>query len=209
MSRRITAAAGLLLLAALWGGPLPALAAGSFSAHMALHMSLVAVVAPLLAAGGAGLRLDAVHASRSAMLPVIASLVELAVVSFWHVPAVHRAARALPPVFWIEQGTFLLAGLALWSAALGGRGADAPARATAGVGVLVFTSMHMTLLGALFALAPRPLYSHAGEHVLSPLADQQLGGAIMILVGGVSYLVGGLVLLGSVIATGQRLGARG
>ena len=56
--------------------------------------------------------------------------------------------------------------------------------------------MHMTLLGALLALAPRRLYVHAdGFAGLTPLADQDLGGAIMLLMGGVSYLLGGLGLM--------------
>ena len=46
----------------------------------------------------------------------------------------------------------------------------------------------MTLLGALFALTPRALYGHGD------LFDQHLGGAIMLLVGGASYLMGGLWL---------------
>jgi putative membrane protein len=54
--------------------------------------------------------------------------------------------------------------------------------------------MHMTLLGALFALPPRPLYAHAGS-----LADQHLGGVIMLLVGGASYLAGGLWLTARVL----------
>ena len=55
--------------------------------------------------------------------------------------------------------------------------------------------MHMTLLGALLALSPRPLYAHAGEfNGLTALDDQHLGGAIMLLVGGISYLFGGLWL---------------
>jgi putative membrane protein len=55
--------------------------------------------------------------------------------------------------------------------------------------------MHMTLLGALLALAPRPLYIHAETFSgLTSLEDQQLGGAIMLIVGGISYLTGGLWL---------------
>ena len=55
--------------------------------------------------------------------------------------------------------------------------------------------MHMTLLGALIGLGPRPLFLHAGgAHGLSPLEDQHLGGAIMLVGGGVSYLAGGLWL---------------
>ena len=65
-------------------------------------------------------------------------------------------------------------------------------RAGAGVLALLLTSMHMTLLGALLALAPRPLYAHPAS--VAALDEQHLGGAIMLAVGGVSYLAGGLWL---------------
>jgi putative membrane protein len=70
-------------------------------------------------------------------------------------------------------------------------------RAGAGVVALLLTSMHMTLLGALLALAPRTLYgTHAGvaSDAASALSEQHLGGAIMLGVGGVAYLAGGLWL---------------
>jgi putative membrane protein len=60
----------------------------------------------------------------------------------------------------------------------------------------------MTLLGALFALASRPLFQHAataGE--AGVLADQHLGGAIMLIAGGASYLAGGLWLAGRMVRT--------
>lgn len=60
--------------------------------------------------------------------------------------------------------------------------------------------MHMTLLVALLALTPRPLYLHAGGFSrLTPLEDQHLGGAIMLIVGGVSYLAGGLWLTAGLV----------
>jgi putative membrane protein len=69
----------------------------------------------------------------------------------------------------------------------------------------VFTSMHMTLLGALFALAKRPLFVHAAEApAISALDDQQLGGVIMLLVGGASYLAGGLWLTAAILRRGTR-----
>ena len=68
-------------------------------------------------------------------------------------------------------------------------------RAAAGVIGLLLTMMHMVLLGALLALTPRTLYAHGESHTgLTPLEDQHLGGAIMLVGGGVSYLVGGLWL---------------
>jgi putative membrane protein len=127
--------------------------------------------------------------------PVNAAMLEFAVVWAWHAPALHHAARHEPWAFVLEQASFLAAGLLLWLAALGGDSAQNRDRAGAGVAALLFTSMHMTLLGALFALASRPLFVHGADPATgASLEDQHLGGAIMLVVGGASYLLGGLWL---------------
>jgi putative membrane protein len=182
---------GLLALGAAWLGPLPAVATQSFAAHMAMHMIVVAVAAPLLAAGVAGGPFDPARARPHLFAPVPASIVELVVVWSWHAPLLHQAARHGAGILAVEQGMFLAAGLLLWLSARGG----------AGVFALLFTSMHMTLLGALFAVAPRTLYPHTAGGIagLTPLADQHVGGAIMLLVGGASYLAGGLWLTAGVL----------
>lgn len=184
---------GLTLLAGLWAGPLPWLAPHSFSAHMALHMGVVAVAAPLVALGLAGRRADPARRWPAIFNPVAASVVELLVVWGWHAPALHHAARHRFDVFVAEQSMFLAAGLWLWLAAFGGARAARRSRAWTGVAGLLFTSIHMTLLGALFALTPRPLYADGAANGAA-LGDQHLGGGIMLLVGGVSYLAGGLWL---------------
>ena len=63
------------------------------------------------------------------------------------------------------------------------------------------TSMHMTLLGVLLALAGRPLYAHGGATPfgLSALQDQHVGGVVMLTVGGFAYLAGALWLLASLL----------
>jgi putative membrane protein len=160
---------------------------------MAMHMAVVAIAAPLLAWGASGTRADPVVAAPRLFAPIPASVVELVVVWVWHAPVLHQAARLHGTVFALEQASFLGAGLLLWFSALGGTSGAQPWRAAAGIGALVFTSMHMTLLGALFALTPRPLYPHGAPHA-GQLEDEHLGGAIMLLVGGVSYLAGGLLL---------------
>jgi putative membrane protein len=185
---------GVVVLAAAWSGVAARLAHGPFSAHMAVHMSVVAIASPLLVAAAAGGRLDPARRRPWLFAPIPASIVELVLVWAWHVPALHEAARASSSAYLAEQATFLFAGLLLWLSVAGGDRRDGAARAAAGAGALLFTSMHMTLLGALFALTPRVLY--AGHHGAGPaaLADQHLGGVIMLLVGGGSYLVGGLWL---------------
>lgn len=203
--------AGLVTLAAAWLGPLPALARDAFFAHMTMHMMVVALAAPLIALGLAGSRLDPVLYGPRLFPPVPVSLLELVVVWAWHAPVLHHAARHTRYGVMAEQGSFLLAGLLVWLSAFGGRHRADGNRAGAGIVALLLTSMHMTLLGALLALTPRPLYAHTAAWTsLSPLADQQLGGAIMILAGGISYLAGGLWLTFRLLnhASGPRPGAR-
>lgn len=187
---------GLVVLAVAWLGPLPDAARAMFSAHMTMHMAVVAVAAPLLALAVTGTRVDPARMMPRLFAPIPASLAELIIVWAWHMPAMHEAARHGQWPLVAEQASFIAAGLFLWISALGGDLDDRRSRAGAGVAGLLFTSMHMTLLGALFALAPRSLYSHG------VVGDQQLGGAIMLLVGGASYLIGGLWL------TGRMLGLR-
>ena len=200
--RRVLFVLGLLTLAAVWLGPLPQLAPQAFFAHMTMHMGVVAVAAPLLTLGMAGSRLDPVRKAPVLFAPIPASVLELVVVWAWHAPALHHAARHSTVGLVAEQGSFLASGLLVWLSAFGGGALRRGDRTAAGVVGLLLTAMHMTLLGALLALTPRPLYAHpagagqagVGFSTLTPLEDQHLGGAIMLLVGGLSYLLGGLGL---------------
>lgn len=190
---------GVATLAASWLGP-PLAAHWTFSAHMIGHVGVVAVAAPLLALGVGGGRLDPVPRAPWLFAAIPASLLELAVVWAWHAPALHHAARHVAPWGVAEQATFLATSLLVWLSALGGTPSQRAARAVEGVAALLLTSMHMTLLGALLALAPRALYpSCGGAPGLSALADQHLGGAVMLVVGGASYLLGGVWLTGSLL----------
>jgi putative membrane protein len=207
---------GILVLGFVWWAPLHAFVPGAFSAHMTMHMGVVAVAAPLLAYSVASGRLDPVPKLPLFFAPIPASIVELLVVWAWHSPVLHHAARHSTGAFVLEQSMFLASGLFVWLSAFGGAPADRQSRGAAGVVALLLTSMHMTLLGALLALPPRALYSHrhVGEHALDPLADQHLGGAIMLVVGGISYLAGGLWLSRRLLAARRdarpaSLGARG
>ena len=206
--RSLMLAAGCLVLAAVWLLPLRDLMPGPFSTHMTIHMSVVAVAAPLIAAGMAGRAFDPVRAW-PALFPAIAiSVIELCVVWVWHAPALHHAARHSAAVQVMEQASFLATGLWLWLAALGGTAAQRATRGAIGIVALLLTSMHMTLLGALLALPTRPLYAGAGSlgsmTDVSTLRDQHLGGAIMLAVGGISYLAGGLWLAAGLLRRHPR-----
>ena len=187
MSRSLIIA-GIAVLLFAWAGPLPHLVHGSFAAHMALHMSVVGIGVPLLAIGLAP-RFAAVIA-RGLVLPIAVSILDLVVVWLWHAPYLHHASRSGPLMLALEQASFAGIAFLVWLVAFAG----VP---LAGALTLFFTSMHMTLLGALVGLANRPIYGghgHGGLFGLDAIADQQLGGVIMLAVGGVIYLSGGLVL---------------
>ena len=214
--RRASLIIGFVVLALQWLGPLPELAEHAFWAHMTMHMGVVAVVAACLAFGVAGTRMDPAPRRPAVFSPITASIAELVVVWGWHAPGLHAFARGSLSGLVLEQGSFLLVGVWLWLAAFGGGSAalsraDDSVRSRRGAGVagLLFTSMHMTLLGALLALTPRVLYGHmGGTAALTALQDQHLGGAIMLLVGGAAYLAGGLYLTATLVR-GEAPSARG
>lgn len=216
-ARHALLAAGLAVLTAAWLGPLPALSQHLFTAHMGMHLAVVAVAAPLLAIGLSGGRVDPVLRAPWLFSPMLASALEFVVVWAWHAPALHHAARDSTWVRAIEQGSFLVVGLVLWLAAFGGSRPPGRDRAAAGIGGLLLTSMHMTLLGVLLAAAARPLYVHAdvGSNGVQPVAslgmsalqDQHVGGVLMLAVGGTVYLAGALLLLAGLLRGDKPLAA--
>lgn len=203
--KRSALVTGLLVLLLVWGGPLPALAARSFAAHMTMHMAVVALAAPLIAFAVVETRLDPSPRLPWLFAPLLAAMLEFAVVWGWHMPALHGAARAGGLLLVAEQGSFLLVGLLLWISCLGRARAGTTAGALIGTVGLLVTSMHMTLLGALLAFAGRPLYVENGVPICgsdpaTAVADQQVGGVIMLLAGGLVYLAGGIGLMARVVA---------
>jgi putative membrane protein len=192
-------AAAATIFAAVWFGPLPDLARQSFAVHMTMHIAVVAVAAPLLALALSGTSADPVVTMPRMVAAIPASMLEFVIVWAWHVPALHNMARHQRDAFALEQVSFAVAGLMLWVAAVGGTVEQRRLRAGEGTVALLLTSMHMTLLGSLFAMAPRTLFRHGTSTDASLIGDQQLGGVIMLLVGGASYLAGGLILTASAL----------
>lgn len=205
--RRASLIVGLLTLALVWAGPLLSVWRGSFAAHMLAHMGVVAIAAPLIAIGLSPFIQRKLPSTWPAAAPLlslalIASLVELIVVWGWHAPAARLWAERSVFATILEQTSFLVAGLFLWLTAIAPRGT--PAQDSAGAFALLLTSVHMTLLGALLSLAPRPLYGVGDVTcfglVLGAGEDQALGGVIMLMIGAAVYLAGGVFLLARLLA---------
>jgi len=198
--RRWALAIGLLLLAIIWLGPLLSAWRDSFAAGMVAHMGVIAVAAPLIAIG---LPQSWRKVSWPVTLPIVASLAELGAVWGWHAPALRELVETSLAATIAEQATFLIVGVLLWYTSFDPSGERR--KNAAGAFALLMTSIHMTLLGALLSLSPRPLYG-VGEvtcfgTVLSAEQDQQLGGTVMLLVGAVVYLAAGLFLVARLLET--------
>jgi putative membrane protein len=166
----------------------------AFSAHMILHLGVVALAAPLLAIGliHMGLKLDGVRSLRG--WTVIALMAELIVVWGWHAPFLHEAAARHVGVFVLQQVSFLAVGLAVWLLGFAVR-----AKAAVGVAMIgfVLTLMHMTMLGMLLIFAPRLLYPAElclGAFGFEALDDQRFGGMLMVGWSGIAYLAGAIAL---------------
>jgi len=174
-THRGAAVAGVATLFVAFVSPLCAMSVALFSARALHHLLLVAVAAPLLAAAWPARR----------PLPTIAMLLlATATLWMWHVPAAYDAALRSDALYWLMQASLLASAWAYWSAV--GR-ASAPVAMVAIVG----GAAQMGMLGALLTFAPRALYaSHLATTVpygMGPLADQQLAGLVMWVVGLVPY----------------------
>src|SRR5690606_561961 len=131
-----------------------------------------------------------------------ASLFEFVVIWGWHFPALHHLARSSTSGFIAEQASFLASGLLLWISALHRAQAGEDNRG-AGVAALLLTSMRMSRLGTPLVLARRPLYEHGAASAGALLAEQQAGGILMLIGGGLPYLAGGLWLVWQLLQAPQ------
>jgi len=205
-----------------WGSLVLALAspidsAGSFSfaAHMVQHELLMIVAAPLLVLGrplgvwvwafpyawrrriGAATRNGAVRAAWGSLTrPLNAWLLHFAALWMWHVPATFQAGLASNGIHALQHASFLFSALLFWWAVLGRHGVHNSRGAA--IVYLFTTMMHTGALGALFTMSEQvwyPMYgSKAMAFGLGALEDQQLGGLIMWIPGGLAYVAAGLVL---------------
>ncbi|PWS35470.1 hypothetical protein DFH01_17820 [Falsiroseomonas bella] len=176
---RGAAALGWVVLAGALVSPLCNLAVALFGARVAQHLLVTLVAAPLLALAFA----DRTRA------PIPAVAVFAALFWIWHLPGPYAASFHPDGIaWWWMHGTLSLAAVWLWSAILGARRDRPVVAALAGL----LTGLQMGALGALLTFAPRPLYApHAPDVTLpwglTPLEDQQLGGLLMWVPGGLLF----------------------
>lgn len=215
--RAAALAGGLVAIVVAFLPPVDRASAELFSAHMAQHLLLIVVAAPLLVLGRPvraalrglppGVRRRLVRpgpfravgrVGRAVTRPVPAWVLFTIVLWAWHLPSPYEAAIRNEPIHWLEHVSFLGTAALAWSVVLrerAGEGLGTLGRAL----FLVATAVQSGLLGALLLFAPTPLYPVHGAGPaswgLTPLEDQQLAGAIMWIPPGAVYLVVAAVLL--------------
>jgi putative membrane protein len=177
------AARGWTIAFAAFVSPLCALSVSLFSARIAQHMILLLVAAPFIA-----LALPrAPHRNGSWQLRASAGMFFVAL-WFWHMPDPYDATFNSTSTYWLMHSTLFGSGILLWRELLHHR----PNQAVEVFAVGAITCMQMGFLGAILALAGRPLFSWhfttTAVWGLSPLQDQQLGGTLMWVPGILLFL---------------------
>lgn len=222
-------AAGILALVLALQSPLDPLGEDLFSAHMAQHLMLMLVAAPLfvrarplvafLWAMPRGLRRwfgrwwgrgpDSVFAVL--ISPVSVWIWFCGLFMFWHIPGPYGWALRHESVHVLEHLCFFVSSYAFWSVVIepsGNRRLDYGATLMFVVTAAVLSG----LPGALMVLTQRPFYpihaAGAARWGLSLIEDQQLAGLIMWIPAGFAYLAAILVLFVQWLRAAERRAQR-
>ncbi|MBK9714494.1 MAG: cytochrome c oxidase assembly protein [Kouleothrix sp.] len=196
-----------LLLALL--SPLHALGDGYlFSAHMLQHLLLLQIVPPLLLLGLPPALIERLlrravlaAAERALGQPLAAWLLGSGAVWAWHLPSLYNAALASEPAHIAEHLCFLATATIFWWPVLA-PGGWARLGTLPALLYLFAAAASSSALGILLAATPPgmyPAYLRPTDRLgilpllrdgwgLTPAVDQQLGGLLMWIAGGLLYL---------------------
>ena len=194
--RRVTAfGASLVVLGVALNGPLHNLSDGYlFSAHMVQHLALTLVFPPLLLYGTPAWVVRpllgpawVLRSARRATRPLAAGALFSAPITLWHVPQFYESALEHHPLHIVQHLVFIATAVIMWWPILSPVPELPRANYPTQLMYLFALGLPMSLAGALITLSERVLYPFyaAAPRVwgLTPLADQQLGGLLMWVVG--------------------------
>lgn len=197
VGRAITFMSGIAVLFLSLNGPIHDLSDNFlFSAHMVQHMLLTLAVPPLLLAGTPAwllrpmLRNPVVAwLARVSTMPLVAFAIYNVVFAGWHVPVLYNWALLDHNVHIVQHLTFIASSILLWWPIAGPLPELGRSPGPMQVIYLFAFGVPMSVVAALITLSSEVLYPfyETAPRVwnLSPLDDQQLGGLIMWIPGGV------------------------
>jgi putative membrane protein len=223
--RHTSFAIAWITLALALVSPIHELGEQLFSAHMLEHEILILISAPLISASHPGAtclwafaprhranigswvhRIESSSGARLFTAPLNAWILEAVALWVWHIPSLYQATLTSDWVHAAQHISFLGTAVLFWSALYGvGRSAMSYGSAT----LYVFgTAVHCSALGALLTFSTvlwYPAYSPTtAQWGLTPLQDQQLGGAIMWVPSGVVFIAVALVLMARWLSESDR-----
>jgi putative membrane protein len=164
-----------------------------FAAHMAEHLLIADLGALLLVLGLTGpvlapvLRIRLFDRLRVLAHPAVAFPLWALDLYLWHVPALHEAAVRSETVHAVQHLAFVALGANMWMALLGPLPKPAWFGNLARLVYVIAVRLTGAVLGNVFVFGGRVFYDvyAAGEraHGISPGADQNAAGAIMMIEG--------------------------
>ena len=181
----------------------PSLSLTPIAMHMAHHIAVMNVAAPLCAFALMRPGWPMVWASRGADLWLVTGL-QMLLLWGWHAPQAHAAATASTAVHAAMVTSLFVTSLVFWLAVLQ-RGVRSNWQ---GVFALLITGKLACLLGALLVFSPRLLYGTAGSlhhsslHTVGggSLDDQHLAGLLMLTACPLSYVLSGVVIAARIVS---------
>lgn len=217
--------AGLAAFVIALTPPLDPLAEEALLAHMVQHLLLIMVVPPLVllarplpvalwglprrlrrAIGHLLARRSAVgRGVRTVGAPPVAWILLAATTLGWHDPRLYDLALEEEAIHALEHASMLAAGIIFWATVVGASPLADRLATPFRRALFLLSAVPIPMgVGLSIAFAPGPLYAHylseANPWGLSVMADQQLGGAVMWIAGGMMLVMAALAYLASGIA---------
>jgi cytochrome c oxidase assembly factor CtaG len=172
------------------------------SAHMAQHLLIADLSAPLLVIGlrspvyafilprALFAELARSHRLRATFRflkqPLVAAAIWIAVLYGWHLAPAYEAALRSPVLHALQHQTFIAASILLWASVLEPARRRVPGELWK-IPHIVGTRFAGMFLGMAFVILQRPIYEgfygqRALEHGLTPAEDQQIAGGLMLAI---------------------------
>jgi putative membrane protein len=227
-SRAAAFITGLAAMAVALLSPVAVYSERLFFMHMIQHLLLLLIAPPLLLLGKplvpmlwglpsswrrrVGQMLGPGHVlarlGDTLTMPLVAASAFVITIAVWHIPVFYDAAQGRTPTHDLEHLMFFGTALLYWWPVIHPAGGRRRLSYGLAVPYLLPPFLESMVIGVLLTFADRPLYRTYAEMEMpwgfSVVSDQQLGGLIMWIPGGMLFLIPLIGLLTAVLRNEER-----